>query len=563
MLKSIKIKNIAIIDECTIEFGHGFNVLSGETGAGKSIVIDSLEFVLGARADKTLIKSGTDMAHVVAVFDLGDVSDRDGICNILSVDKDDLLTISRTMTVQGKNECRINGELTSLATLKKITHKLVDIFGQHDSVALLDCSNHLAMLDSFDYERTDVLLDELNVLLNKIKDIDANINSLGGLGEQRERNIDILKYQIDEILAENLSEKEEQDLESKLNKLTNSEKVVQSLDTILSLLDGDYNISSAIKQSITNLDTLEQYDSSYADYAQRLNSVRYELEDIVSALDGERRDVEYSEDEINAIIDRLERIKDLKRKYGKTIIDVLEYLSDAQNKLDNLLNAEQRIKELNNQRDGLITDVSKVANELTTVRKTMAKELETKVVQGLRTLGMKNAQFEIYFEDYDINSIMEYVTPTGADKIEFMFSANLGVPVAPLSRIISGGEMSRFMLALKCVVGGDNKTFIFDEIDTGIGGDVGTIVAKKLYEIARNAQVLCITHLPQIACFGDINFLIKKQEISVTYTSVHKLTEAEKIDEITRMIGSVDSKEFAYKHAQELVKEANAYKLNN
>lgn len=564
MLKQLKIKNIAIIDECTIEFGHGFNVLSGETGAGKSIIIDSLEFVLGARADKTLIKSGEDAASVTAVFDLSDVPQNEEIFKLLGLEEENILVVSRIMNLQGKNECRVNGEITSVSVLKKITYLLVNIFGQHDSVVLLDSKNHLDMLDDVDEDSLLPLKNKLNLLLDEIKNIDSQIASLGGLGEERIRNIDILKYQIDEIAAANLQEDEEQELEVKLKKLQDREKIADLINSSLGVLNGDYNISSAIKAANSNLELLEHYDELYSDLKKRLQSVKYEVEDVVSTLEEESSGLEYSENDLNAVIDRLEVIKDLKRKYGSSISDVLSYLENAQNRLDLLLNAEVNIVKLTDKKKTLCKDVFEVSQELTKKRKLIADKLQNNVVLELKELGMKNAKFVVNFEEYNSSNIMDIVSSNGADNVEFLFSANLGVPVAPLSKIISGGEMSRFMLAFKCVAGGDNKTYVFDEIDAGIGGEVGTIVAKKISKIAKNAQVLCVTHLAQIACFGDNNYLIKKTESeNKTTTNVMLLDANGKQQEITRMIGSVNSVEYASKHASELIKEAELIKMNN
>ena len=563
MLKSLKIKNIAIISECTIEFGQGFNVLSGETGAGKSIIIDSLEFVLGARADKSLIKAGTEQASVTAVFDVSGVACKDELFNILALPSDDMLVISRTMNVMGKNECRVNGELTSLSLLKKATSALVDIFGQHDSVALLDVNNHLTLLDSVNEGAVQPLKDAVVNYLAQIKGIDDEIQSLGGLGDERERNIDILKYQIKEIDGANLQLDELDTLNAKLNKLKNSEKIAQLLSDGLALIDGDYSVCSALKSANFNIEALANYDDSFNELSKRVQSAKYELEDIIDTLRSEQNNIGYSESEINSVIDRLEFIKDICRKYGKTIADVIAYKQDAELKLDKLINADQSIANLTKQKSEVVKGLTHKCVELTNVRKDIASALSVSVENELHELGMKNAKFEVKFGNYDTDNILQHVSASGADSVEFMFSANLKVPVAPLSKIISGGEMSRFMLAFKCVTGGNDKTYVFDEIDAGIGGDTGTVVAKKLSKISHLSQVLCVTHLAQIAAFGDVNYLIEKTEIGETATHVKKLDESGKRDEITRMIGSVNNNSFAHQHAVELIKEANAIKLNN
>ncbi len=562
MLQQLKIKNIAIIDECTINFGQGFNILTGETGAGKSIIIDSLNFVLGARADRTLIKSGTDFATVTGVFDLSDVDDYEEIFNEVGLEAESTLIISRHMTVAGKNECRINGELTTLNVVRKITSKLVDIFGQHDSTALLDAKNHLGLLDQVNYTKVEPKILECNNIWSQIKEVDVKINSLGGLGTERERNIDILKFQINEITNSNLYDGEEEDLNAKLVKLQNSEKIVNVLNNISNLLDGEFSVSGAVKNASQNIDTLTKYDESFAEIGQRLKSVKYEIDDITDTINSERSGIEFSTNELNFVIDRLNQINDLKRKYGSTVSEVLTYLKQSEIKLDELLNSVELIEQLKHEKLALKNQLKNVALQLSKARKENAKFLQNSIVGELKELGMKNAQFEVKFNNFEDQDILDIITANGADDVEFLFSANLGIPCQPLSKIISGGEMSRFMLAFKCVTSSNIKTYVFDEIDTGIGGDIGTVVAKKMSLVAKNAQVLCVTHLAQIACFGDINFKIQKFESDGTYTNVILLDSVSLVDEITRMIGKVSSSEFAYKHAEELIKEASIIKSN-
>lgn len=562
MLKQLRIKNIALIDECTIEFGSGFNVLTGETGAGKSIIIDALNFVLGARADKTLIKSGTDSAYVVGVFDLSDVPNYEQILIDADIEPDSTLIITRKMTVAGKNECKINGELSALSVIKKITSKLVDIFGQHDSTALLDVKNHIVFLDSVSDAKIEQLKSTIADYLSQIRSIEAKISDLGGLGAERERNIDILNFQINEIEGADLQINEEEQLAQALDKQRNFEKIVDNLNAVSGVLDGEYSFTGAIKSACNNLTALEKYDNLYADLSTRLQSIKYEIEDINDVIARELQKVEFSESELNSLMERLDLIKDLKRKYGADIPAILEYLCDSKSKLDELINATQNIEELQKQKTILVNGLFVACTELTNCRRDNAIVLTENILTELKELGMKNAQFEVKFSNYNRSNFLQFVSVNGADEVEFMFSANLGVPCQPLSKIISGGEMSRFMLAFKCVVGSNIKTYVFDEIDTGIGGDVGTIVARKLSRIASNAQVLCVTHLAQIACFGDINFKIQKFEDTNTYTNVILLDNIGKIEEVTRMIGSVDSREFARKHAEELIREADNIKIN-
>ncbi len=563
MLKQLRINNIALIDACTIDFGQGLNVLTGETGAGKSIIIDSLNFVLGARADKTLIKSGCDFASVVGVFDMSDVGCSKELFELADVDPDDTLVITRKMNVAGKNECKINGQITTLGVIKKITSRLVDICGQHDSTALLDVKTHITLLDQMNSSGVEALKEVIRGLLDKYSSINRQISMLGGTGAERARNIDILKFQIDEISNAKLYEGEDEVLVQQLDKERNSERISEALSEICAMMDGDVSMAGAIKSASTMLSSLGKYDNQYVSISDRLQSVKYEMEDILDTLYTEKQNIEYSEARLNELMERLDLIKNLKRKYGSTIHDILLFLDKANEQLNTLVNAEQSIQQLMVDRSQLQVEIYDECQQLTKLRKTLADQLRAKMLTELHELGMKNAQFAVQFNDYTQQNVMDVVTDNGADQVEFLFSANLGVQCQPLSKIISGGEMSRFMLAFKCVVSSDIKTYVFDEIDTGIGGEVGTIVARKMSAIACNAQVLCVTHLAQIACFGDINFLIRKWEKDKTYTEVTLLDDNGKVEEITRMIGSVVSSEYARKHAVELIKEAQNIKTLN
>lgn len=561
MLQKLKIKNIALIDECVIDFEKGLNTLTGETGAGKSIIIDSLNFVLGARGDKSLIKSGTDFSKVDAIF----YSEDESILTLLEdvgIEKDNTIIISRTMSLNGKNECRVNGEIVPLSTIKKITAKLVDVFGQNDQQFLLDTKSHLHFLDSFNESKLETDKQKLIFLLSQLSDIKKEIKLLGGDGEERLRNIDILKYQINEIESANLQLCEDDELNERKNLLRNSEKIIERFNEFESLSDGHVNLLSNLKGMANILTSLGEYLKDCDSLADRLNSAKLEVEDIVYSVKDISSGFEYNENELNLIEERLDLIKGLKRKYGSTIEDVLNYLENSKLDLTKLENATEELDNLNAQKDVCLNEIYLVCNNLTSIRKNLALDFESKIKIQLANLGMKNADFQVDFKEYRQENIESVVSQDGADEIEFLFSANLGEPLKPLVKIISGGEMSRFMLAFKTVINNFvDKTYVFDEIDTGIGGSVGTVVAKQMSQIADVNQVLCVTHLAQIACFADNMLKISKYEADGrTYTNVKPLTGEEMIQEITRLIGTNEVSDFAYKHAEELMKEAKNYK---
>lgn len=562
MLISLKINNVALINSANIQFKNGFNVLSGETGAGKSIIIDSLNFVLGGRADKTLIKNGEDFARVEAVFEV-DVENEHIInfFNLLNISPEDTVIINRFMSLQGKNDVKVNGETVTINMLKKLTSHLVDIHGQHEHQALLDIKNHLAMLDSLNKNDLDAVIAELNFKLNNLANVNNLIHELGGIGADRQRNIDLLNYEINEIEMASINESEEDELINEKINLQNYEKIYNSLTNALQVLNlEDVNALTLIKQGSANLTNINQLNPTFENFYKRLQTCGYELEDICAEMSGYLSNVEYSENRINEIEERLEVYKSLKRKYGATYNEINVYLNNAKIKVQKLLNCEEELIRLNKSKNIILDELYEIALNITKFRKDLAYSIENKVVQNLQELGMKSAQFKVCFEnDYNRENIEEKITPRGADVLEFMFSANVGEPVKPLSKIISGGEMSRFMLAFKCVLHESEpyKTLVFDEIDAGIGGTVGTVVAEKMLKLSNFNQVICVTHLAQIACFASTNFKILKTESDgKTFTNIELLSEEQKVLEIARMLGASPNSEIGLLHARELIEKA-------
>lgn len=567
MVRTLKIKNIALIEESKIDFNEGFNILTGETGAGKSIIIDALNFVLGAKADKSLIKNGCDFSLVEGTFSIDEENaDFENLFKDFNLEYDSIIKISRTMTKDSKNECRINGELVSLGMLKKITAYLVDIFGQHDNLILLDPKNHLELLDSLCGKDLINLKEELKGRLASLKNINEAFKEFGGTEESRAKEIELLEFEINQIEEANLKVDEEEKLNERRTIILNSEKIFESLKSANEDLVYNQDIQSFIKSAINSLNNVKSYDSELESLVERLTNIRFELIDVAELLKDKQMSSNYSESELNEIEERLDLIKDLKRKFGKTIEDVFVYLGKAKAKLDKLYNCNEELAKLNNQKKLVLKEIYETCSKLTCLRKKYADELKVKILNELKDLGMKNANFEVAFlNEYNESSIEKVVSELGADKVEFLFSANLGEPVKSLSKIISGGELSRFSLAMKCIVRNSDKTktFVFDEIDTGIGGAVGSIIAKKISKIAKTNQVLCITHLAQIASFADSHYKITKfEDDKKTYTNVSLLNSQEQIMEITRMIGTMENAEYAKLHAVKLLEESLKYKEN-
>ncbi|MBE5738380.1 MAG: DNA repair protein RecN [Clostridiales bacterium] len=566
MLESIKITNLALISKSSVQFKEGFNVLTGETGAGKSLIVDALLFLTGIRADKTLIKSGEEFARVEGVFSV-DTNNHtlNDILSSVDIENEGTIIVSRYFSVSGKNECRLNGEIVTLNILRKVASCILDIFGQNDSQILLDSKNHLSLLDEIIGES---LVDDkakLSENLDKLHGINSQIKELGGLDKDRENNIKLIQFEIDEIDNANLYDGEEEELKSKLTVMQNSEKIYGSLNQSIEVLDGEYNVSNILKTAINTLSSIEQYDDNVSKEKDRIYSIKYELDDIVSDLNSMINNLSYSQEELDMLQDRLSDIKDLERKYGNTIADILAHKLELEDRLDVLLNADEKLLELKSEKNRILKEIFEICTSLRNIRKAEFGAFSERLVAELKKLGMKNASFALSFEnDIDLDTIEKDVDENGADRIEFLFSANLGVEPRSLTKIISGGEISRFMLAFKSLqTCGQAKTCIFDEIDTGIGGEIGRVVGQKICEISRNNQVICITHLAQIASFGDHNLKIEKTEDSgSTITRVKPLDVEEKVYEIARMIGD-SANDTAISHAKEIIAQANKFKVLN
>lgn len=564
MIISLNIKNIAIIDEAKIKFDKGFNVLTGETGAGKSIIIDAINSLLGARADKTLIKKNKDFAEVSGTFQIEKSDKVEEIFKIINQEFDNIVQLSRNMSILGKNECKINGEPVNLSIFKKLTNILINIFGQHDQLILLDIKNHIQLLDDFCIEGLDKLKAILNKNLLKLSEINLKISQLGGNEEERQKAIDLLKFEINQIESANLSYEEFTNLQKEKIMLQNAEKIFESLNFVCDILSGQTDVCNLLKSCINELGNICEYNEDFSQNKNKLEDIRFELVDISDSLKEILSNTSYSENELNKVEERLQYIQDLKRKFGSTINDIITYLNNAKDKLFFLENCTEKLEELKKEKSEILAFIYKDCVNLTTYRLQQSKNFENFLINQLVELGIKNAQFKVNFlNSYSLENIENIVTQNGADCIEFLFSANLGEELKPISKIISGGELSRFMLALKCISNsGKNITYIFDEIDNGIGGNTGSVVAKKLAKISKLNQVLCITHLAQIAVFADCNIKVEKQELNnQTKTNLTILNNEQKIEEISRMIGIMENKNFAILHAIELINEANTQKL--
>ena len=555
MLQQLSIKNIALIENLTLELENGFNVLSGETGAGKSIIIDSLNLVLGERADKELVRNGTPKARVEGVFTLDGTTGVKELLEENGIDTDeDLLIITREITADGKSVCRMNGSTVTLSLLKKTADKLADIHGQHEHQLLLNKDSHLSFLDAFGGDAIASQKENVRLAYTYYRSCLDQLNGDWGTEEERSRKMEMLEYQINEIEKAEITPGQEDEMKARRDLLANADKIRAVLEECSSLIKT--SALDDIRSADSALSKIADTDESFGKLYERLESAFYELEDIAGELSGAADNVEADPYELEAIEDRLSQLKKLYRKYGADEETVLKFMDDAAAELDRLRNAEDTIRELKKQAEQFKAEYDLQARKLSEIRHDTAIVFEDRIKQELADLGMKNANLEVDF------SVDEVFTAEGVDNVEFLFSANIGEPVKPLSKIISGGEMSRFMLAMKSVAADDSMLpmMVFDEIDTGISGNGARVVAEKIAGLSKHHQVIAITHLPQLASMADTHFLIRKlSDGERTHTEVLRLDDRGRLSEIARLSGGSET-ELARERAKEILDEAEAFK---
>ncbi len=570
MLLQLQIQNVAIIDRVDIEFETGLNVLTGETGAGKSIIIDSINAILGERISKDFIRTGKDKGMVEAVFQIDNEKFADLFESIgVDAEEDGTLIISRELTATGKNTCRINGKMATVSMLKLLGERLIDIHGQHDNQSLLRTESHIELLDSFAEENIHSIKEDYVNRLNSYRQIKNKLKSLAGDNNERARKIDLLKYQIDEIEKSQLVEGEEAELERQRDVLSNSERIIATLSKAYDLLGSGSKIEKAVSDNInevlSDLNDISGLDERYALVTKRIEVLYYELEDVVTEVRNMRDEIEYDPVLLEQIEERLDLIYRLKKKYGDTVKDVIEYSQEASKQLEDIINNEEIVNRLSADLKKESSELFKISKKLNTERAKAAKLLEDKIGIELEDLEMKNARFKvsIEFDDSEDYNNKRKFNQNGLDKVEFLISANVGQPLKPLSKIASGGEMSRIMLAIKTILANVDEmpTLIFDEIDIGISGKAAQKVGEKLSFISKNHQVISVTHLAQIACMGDNNHYIEKiAKGNITETKVKRLDEKEIRSEIARMIGGANISEITIKHAEEMLMNAKKFK---
>ena len=553
MLNQLSVRNVAVIDKLDINLHDGVSVLTGETGAGKSIIIDSINMILGDRANKELVRYGTDKAVVQAVFDAPK-----SVINILEENdidvEDGTVIITRQVTKEGKSVARINGMVVTLNILREISDRLINIHGQHDNQALLTPIRHITFLDA--YADNEEYINRYKDILSKKREIEKKISSLEMDEQEKMQRIDLLEYQVKEIKKASLEKDEEDDLREQRDIYTNAEQITKSVnEAYMNLYEGD-EIQSAydgISIAVNEISQISDLNPQLKSIYDTLNEIMYSLEDTAHEIKEFGETVEFDEQALNEIEERLDLISRLKRKYGNSIEEILEYLKKAESELNDIKLSDERTNELKEELKNITKELKEKGNVLTQRRENAAKVLEENIEKSLHELNMEKSKFKVNIENdgtfYD----------NGMDKVEFLISTNPGEPLKPLVKIASGGELSRVMLAIKSILADSDgvDTMIFDEIDTGVSGKAAMSIAKKLAVIAKNKQVICITHLPQLTAMADNHYLIQKNtDGEMASTTLKELDEEGRELELARIIDGGEVTELALSHAKQMLENA-------
>ena len=549
MLKSLSIENIAVIEKAEIEFSSGFNALTGETGAGKSILVDSISAVLGERTSKELVRNGADNAYVYACFD--DISDdvRDKL-NEFDIPDEETLIISRKISSLGKSACKINGRSVTVSMLKEIGMLLVNIHGQHDSQALLNSDYHFKFLDLTGNDSS--YHDEYKNCFRELVSVRKRLKSLTADADTKDRELEILEYQIKEIESADIKIGEIESLNERKKVILNSQNISEALSRVLSYINGDDEnpgVEGLVGNSINDIKEFGEFDGEFRKINELLYSASDSFEQIKDIAQEKLSAVDFSENELENLEERLNLLLNLISKYGGSEEAVLKYLDDAKERKRLFDNSDEELEKLNLDYDELFAKTVEAAERLSSHRKELAVKLESDVKEQLVFLDMPKIQFKVNFEKGNLSSI-------GFDRIEFLISTNPGEPPKPLSKIASGGELSRIMLAIKNIIAKNDSvgTLIFDEIDTGVSGRASRKIGLKLKEVSALTQVICVTHSAQIASLADAHMLIsKKFENDRTFTEVSELDFEQRKFELARIMGGLEITDNLLQSAEELL----------
>lgn len=554
MLQTLSIKQFAIIDELEVHFGDGLTVLSGETGAGKSIIIDAIGQLIGMRASSNYVRHGEKKAIIEGIFDIDESKEAISILEALDIDIDeDFLLVKREIFSTGKSICRVNNQIVTLQDLRKIMQELLDIHGQHETQTLLKQKYHLQLLDNYSENQYKNLLEQYVITYDQYKAKKKELEDLESADQALLQRLDLLKFQYEEIQEANLVDGEVSQLESDIKRIQNSENLSLALNNAHLTLTDEHAITDRLYELSNQLQSIsdilpEKYDT----LKEEVDQFYYTLEDAKHQLYDELTNTEFDEHYLNELEARMNVLNDLKRKYGKDITELIKYQDKLENEINKIENYEESTSQLRQEIESLYEDVIKLGTELSRERRIVAQTLRDHIVDEIQNLQMKDANLEISFKPLDVPN------REGIEFVEFLISPNKGEPLKSLNKIASGGELSRIMLALKTIfVKTRGQTAIlFDEVDSGVSGQAAQKMAEKMKGLAKHIQVICISHLPQVASMSDHHLFINKDSVDDrTTTHVQELSGSERIDEIARMISGASVTDITRQNAKEMIEQ--------
>ncbi|MDE6597260.1 MAG: DNA repair protein RecN, partial [Clostridia bacterium] len=527
MLNRLYVKNVALISEADIIFDGGLNVLSGETGSGKSVILDSINFVLGSKADRTMIRYGEKEALVRAEFIVDEKSEAAKKLDEYDIESDGTIIISRRLSEDGKGAIKINGNTVSASMLKSVTQHLVDVHGQSEHFFLLSEENQLKVIDGLLGAQADEIKAQLAQKISLKRQYKTQISALGGDEAERERKLDLLDFQIKEIESADIKVGEYDELKVKQNIIANVEKILSALNTVKTIFDEDGGCNDGLTSAIHAMNQISGIDEAYNQVVARLENLYTEAADVTETISDFADNLTFDEQEAQQVDERLSLINTLKKKYGNSEEEILSFCEKAKADFEAIHDSAATIAKCNKQIAACDDEIFDLCEKLTSLRKSAAREFSRRVESELKTLNIPDAKFEVLFTEYD-RQTANLQSTNGSDELGFQFSANKGEPLKPLNKVISGGEMSRFMLAIKTQLKDLNgiSTYIFDEIDAGISGYTAGTVARKFIDISKNTQILAVSHLPQVCAASDKQFLIYKVEESGKTFKMVKIFDA-------------------------------------
>ena len=552
MLLELSIKDFAIIEKLDASFRQGMTVLTGETGAGKSIIIDAVGLLAGGRGSVDFVRTGADKAVLQGVFDIAEIANTKTVLEELGIEPTNDLVITRELLKTGRSVCRVNGTIVNLNSLKKIGQTLIDIHGQNEHQELMDSDKHLRLLEQFDYATVADTKQRYQAAFKAYTKLNRRLNqSLKNEHEWNQR-VDMLQFQVDEIKAANLIEGEDEELEKRRDQLVNFQSISDALATSFQVLESEEGVSATdqIGNVMQEMQGIADYDEEYEQIADEVQNAYYSLEDVTNRVRSAIDSMEWNPAELDEVEQRLETIRQLKKKYGNSITEILKYLSRIENELAEMTGAGQNLDDLAVEVEKRLQETKQLGTQLTNLRQKMALKLEQAVRDQLAGLYMEKTQFKVQFNSKKVPEL------DGLDNVEFLIQPNPGEDLKPLAKIASGGELSRIMLALKTIFARNEgvTSIIFDEVDTGVSGRVAQAIADKIHEISNHSQVLCISHLPQVAARADYQLHVAKKVVKGrTMTNLTALDDEGRVNEIAKMLAGVDLTELSLEHARELL----------